>query len=100
MDSPKKEVPFVCIEPWCTVPARQDIVEDIETQADFISLEADKVYENNWSICVENEKKEVRGDKSPIEAGGYMHKNCFRVLRQFKGKGYAKKRSITNFGWT
>lgn len=51
--TPKKDVPFICIEPWCTLPARQDIVEDIETQADFISLEVDKVYENNWSICVE-----------------------------------------------
>lgn len=42
--------PFVCIEPWSSLPSRKDIVEDLETQPNLISLEAGKTYTNTWSI--------------------------------------------------
>lgn len=49
---PKTEVPYVCIEPWSSVPSRKDVVEDLETQKNLFSLEAGKHYENRWSITV------------------------------------------------
>lgn len=50
--SPNKKVPFVCIEPWTSLPSRNGILEDFETQPSLISLEKDKEYINNWSISI------------------------------------------------
>lgn len=50
--SPNKEVPFVCIEPWTSLPSRNGILEDFEIQPSLISLEQDKEYINNWSISI------------------------------------------------
>lgn len=44
--------PFVCIEPWSSLPSRKDLVEDLETQPNLISLEAGKKYVNTWSVSV------------------------------------------------
>lgn len=49
---PKTEVDYVCIEPWTSLPSRDKIVEDIETQENLIHLEAGKTYENKWSITI------------------------------------------------
>lgn len=46
----RTEVPYVCIEPWTSLPSRKNVIEDLETQEDLISLEAGKVYENKWTI--------------------------------------------------
>jgi len=48
----KKEAPYVCIEPWSSLPSREGIVEDISRQADLIHLPAGKRYVNNWSIKI------------------------------------------------
>ncbi len=50
--SPKKEVNFVCIEPWTSLPSRDGIIEDIEKQENLIFLEENKQYENKWSITI------------------------------------------------
>lgn len=50
---PHMEVDYVCIEPWSSLPSRQDIIENLETQENLIMLEPGKVYENCWSICIE-----------------------------------------------
>lgn len=50
--SPKKEVNFVCIEPWTSLPSRDGIIEDIEKQENLIYLEENKQYENKWSITI------------------------------------------------
>lgn len=42
--------PYVCIEPWTGVSARQNTVEDYEFHPDMIHLAPAKQYENNWSI--------------------------------------------------
>ena len=47
---PETDAPYVCIEPWSSLPARQDIVEEISTRSDFIHLGSKKTYENTWSI--------------------------------------------------
>lgn len=49
---PKTEVPYVCIEPWSSLPSGKDIVEDLETQKNLISLEEGRHYENRWSITI------------------------------------------------
>ena len=48
----KKEAPFVCIEPWVSLPSRDGVVEDISQQSDLIALPAGKTYENEWSITL------------------------------------------------
>lgn len=49
---PHAEVDYVCIEPWSSLPSRKDIVEDLETQADLLTLESGKEYTNTWSITI------------------------------------------------
>ncbi|HIU75256.1 MAG TPA: aldose 1-epimerase family protein [Candidatus Pelethocola excrementipullorum] len=50
--TPGKEAPFVCLEPWSSLPSRQDVVEELTTQENLVSLEPGKTYENNWSIGI------------------------------------------------
>lgn len=47
---PKTDAPYVCIEPWSSLPSRKGVIENLETQPDLISLEAGCEYENNWFI--------------------------------------------------
>lgn len=47
---PKKEAPYVCIEPWSSLPSRNGIVEDFAQQADLIALDGEKTYRNTWTI--------------------------------------------------
>lgn len=47
---PHKAAPYVCIEPWSSLPSRQGIVEDLATQPGLLHLEAGGVYVNCWSI--------------------------------------------------
>lgn len=51
---PKTDAPYVCIEPWTSLPSRKGIVEDLATQPGLISLETGGEYRNQFSI-------EVRG---------------------------------------
>lgn len=50
---PKTEAPYVCIEPWSSLPSRKGIVEDLEQQENLIFLEGGGVYENTWEISLE-----------------------------------------------
>lgn len=50
---PKTDAPYICLEPWSSLPSRQDVVEDLETQADLIRLEAGKTYVTTWSLLCE-----------------------------------------------
>ena len=47
---PESDAPYVCIEPWSSLPSRKGIVEDIEKQKDLICLEPGSVYETGFSI--------------------------------------------------
>ena len=51
---PKKAAPYVCIEPWSSLPSRKGIVEDLATQPGLLSADAGCEYENRWSIEVIN----------------------------------------------
>ena len=47
---PKTDAPYVCIEPWSSLPSRKTIVEDLETQPSLVSLESKCEYENGFTI--------------------------------------------------
>lgn len=50
--APHTRAPYVCIEPWTSLPSRQDIVEDLGMKSDCIRLQPGKTYENQWEITV------------------------------------------------
>ena len=45
-----EEAPYICIEPWSSLPSRKDIIEDLAVQPDLISLSAQEKYENSFMI--------------------------------------------------
>ncbi len=49
---PHTDAPYVCIEPWSSLPSTQDRVAVFEEQADLIALAPGKTYENRWSIRI------------------------------------------------
>ena len=49
---PKTDAPYVCIEPWSSLPSRKGIVEDLETQPSLIALESKCEYKNRVAIEV------------------------------------------------
>lgn len=51
--APKTTAPYVCIEPWTSLPSRQGIVEDIQCKPDLVRLESGSEYVNDWSITIE-----------------------------------------------
>lgn len=60
---PGREVSFLCLEPWSSLPSRKNVTEDLEAQSDLISLEAGNIYENKWSISILN-KKDIKDRKN------------------------------------
>lgn len=49
---PKTDAPYVCIEPWSSLPSTQDKIAVFEEQADLISLAPGQTYQNKWSIQI------------------------------------------------
>lgn len=45
-----KEAPYICIEPWSSLPSRKNVVEDLAVQEDLIALNALDIYENSFKI--------------------------------------------------
>ena len=50
---PKTDAPYICIEPWTSLPSRKGIVEELSTQPGMISLDSGCEYTNQWSVEVE-----------------------------------------------
>lgn len=48
----KAEAPFVCLEPWVSLPSRDGIVEDFAQQGNLVVLGEGETYKNKWSITV------------------------------------------------
>lgn len=46
----KSDAPFVCIEPWTSLPSKDGIIEELTTQPDLICLNPNERYTNMWSI--------------------------------------------------
>ncbi len=49
---PYKKAPYVCVEPWSSLPSRDGIVEDFALQADLIAVNAGNTYTNRWTIGI------------------------------------------------
>ncbi len=50
--APGTEAPYICIEPWTSLPSRQDVVEEFKCKSDLIRLAGGEQYVNTWSITV------------------------------------------------
>ncbi|MBE5800634.1 MAG: aldose 1-epimerase family protein [Clostridiales bacterium] len=49
---PGTDAPYVCIEPWSSLPAKRGEITCMEEKADLIRLEPGKAYQNSWSIRI------------------------------------------------
>lgn len=50
---PHSDAPYICIEPWTSLPSRKGVVEDLATQPDLISLAPDTEYHNQFIIVIQ-----------------------------------------------
>ena len=48
--APKTEAPYICIEPWSSLPSRQDIIEEFQYKSDLIRLKPFENYKAEWEI--------------------------------------------------
>ena len=49
---PQTDAPYVCIEPWSSLPSRQDVVEEFSCKSDLVQLAPGKCYESTWYVSV------------------------------------------------
>lgn len=49
---PKTDAPYVCIEPWCSLPSFKGRIAVFEEQQDLISLPPHETYRNDWFIQI------------------------------------------------
>ncbi len=51
--APKTEAPYVCIEPWSSLPAYDRVVDDLDTKRDMEHLAPGKTYTNSFIIIAD-----------------------------------------------
>lgn len=49
---PRTDAPYVCIEPWVSLPARKGVVEELSTAPGLVALPPGGEYVNAWGIEV------------------------------------------------
>ena len=49
---PHTQAPYLCIEPWTSLPSRQDVVEELTQKSDMIRLQPGKVFEACWTVTL------------------------------------------------
>lgn len=49
---PHTDAPYVCIEPWSSLPSTKDQIAVLEQQSDLLSLEPGEITENTWAIRI------------------------------------------------
>ena len=49
---PESDAPFVCLEPWLSLPSRDGVVEDLSQQNDLMALLPGEVYVNQWTATI------------------------------------------------
>ncbi len=50
---PKTDAPYVCIEPWTSLPGRSGMAEEFSCRSDFIHLPPQAAWESIWSITLD-----------------------------------------------
>ena len=49
---PRTDAPYVCLEPWTSLPSRQGVVEELTEKADMIMLSPGQRHELCWTLSV------------------------------------------------
>lgn len=49
---PKSDAPYVCIEPWASLPAYDSVIDDLETKRDMEKLAPNQEYKNCVNIII------------------------------------------------
>ncbi len=47
---PMTKAPYICIEPWLSLPGRQDVLEDFSKREDMVHLPPKESYDNCWDM--------------------------------------------------
>ncbi len=47
---PRTDAPYICIEPWSSLPSRKGVIEDLAKQENLMALAAGESYLNCWEI--------------------------------------------------
>ena len=47
---PNTDAPYVCIEPWTSLPSREGIIENLALQSDLLFLDPGRQYRTAWWI--------------------------------------------------
>jgi galactose mutarotase-like enzyme len=51
--APKTDAPYICIEPWSSIPANEGVVDDLLTKEEMNKLPAGYTYKNSYTITIE-----------------------------------------------
>ncbi len=51
---PGKDAPYVCLEPWSSLPSRAGVVEDLATQPGLLSLDPGQSLERRWTLYIDD----------------------------------------------
>ena len=49
---PRTDAPYVCLEPWTSLPSRQGVIEELTEKDDMIILRPGEEYENEWILSI------------------------------------------------
>ena len=49
---PASDAPYVCIEPWSSLPSKKDVIEDLEKQDNLVSLKPDGYYTGFFKVKI------------------------------------------------
>ncbi len=49
---PNTDAPYICIEPWTSLPSREGVIENLELQENLVTLEKDESYSCGYSITI------------------------------------------------
>lgn len=52
---PKTDAPYICIEPWTSLPSRKDVIEEFSCKSDMIHLLPGETYKNTWYVTISEE---------------------------------------------
>ena len=51
--APKTDAPYLCIEPWCGIPANEGVVDDLETKEEMMHLPTGFTFSNSYKIEIQ-----------------------------------------------
>ncbi len=51
--APKTEAPYVCIEPWYSIPADDGVIDDLETKREMMTLDPKKSYKTKMVFKIQ-----------------------------------------------